>query len=77
MGRPLKWLEEFLFLGGVGWFVGFLRKHYPHWKDRGASTPFAFLDLVVAREEWDRRQLSQLLGLSEQEAMELLTSMGF
>jgi hypothetical protein len=35
------------------------------------------LDLVVARDEWSRRQLGQLLGLTEQEATELLTSMGF
>jgi hypothetical protein len=73
----LKWLEGFAFLGGVKWFVGFIRQHYPRWRDRGASTPFAFLDLVVARDEWDQRQLSQLLGLSEQAATELLRSMGF
>jgi uncharacterized membrane protein YhaH (DUF805 family) len=73
----LQWLEEFAFLGGVAWFVHFVRSHFQRWKDRGASTPFAFLDLVVARDQWDRQQLSQLLGLSEQEARELLMSLGF
>ncbi len=73
----LQWLIEFAFLFGVGEFVAFIRRKYEHWRNRGAATPFAFLDIVVAREEWDRQQLSQLLGLTEQEASELLTSMGF
>jgi hypothetical protein len=72
-----KWLLEFAFLGGVGQFVAFLRRKYKRWQDRGATSPYAFLDIVVARDEWDRRDLSQLLGLNEQEATDLLTSMGF
>lgn len=73
----LQWLEEFVFLGGVAWFVAFVRRHLPRWRSRGSSTPFAFLDLVVAREKWDRGQLAQLLGVSEKEAHELLESFGF
>jgi hypothetical protein len=64
-------------VSGVALLVAFIRRRYEQWKGRGAVTPFAFLDLVVARDEWKQEHLARLLGVSDQEASDLLTSMGF
>jgi len=73
----LTWLLEFAFIAGVQQFMAVMRRRYRQWRDRGARSPYAFLDLVVARDEWNRNDLSTLLGLDEQEAIELLSSLGF
>lgn len=46
------------------WFR--FRRGSKRWQERGARSPYAFLDIVVARDEWDRRDLAQLLGLSKE-----------
>jgi hypothetical protein len=74
------WLAFFDWLGaivGTAQFLAFLKATYKRWQDRGARTPYAFLDLVLARDEWSRRDLRQLLGLNDTEASELLHSLGF
>jgi hypothetical protein len=73
----IKWLLELAAVGGVKVLVGALRKFYKRWEDRGATTPYAFLDVVLAREEWFGPDLARLLGLNKQEVTDLLTSMGF
>ena len=74
----MSWLAD---VGGVvslaAMLLAVVRKGWEHWKDRGAVTPFAFLDLVPAREQWEERHLSQLLGLSAEETSDLLTSLGY
>jgi hypothetical protein len=73
----IRWLEEAAVVGMAAWLTSFIRTHFARWRDRGASTPYAFLDIVLAREAWDRADLSQVLGISEREAVDLLTSLGF
>lgn len=74
----ISWLAD---IGGVmslaALLVAVVRKRWQHWKDRGAITPFAFLDLVPARERWDERGLRQLLHLSAEQASDLLMSFGY
>lgn len=74
----MSWLAD---LGGVlslaAMLLAVVRKAWEHWKSRGAVTPFAFLDLIPAREEWDEHQLSRLLRLSAEETSDLLTSFGY
>jgi len=74
----ISWLAD---IGGVlslgRMLLAVVRKMWEHWKDRGAVTPFAFLDLIPARKQWDEQHLRRLLGLSAEEASDLLTSLGY
>lgn len=80
---PPGWHEFMSWLADVGaaslaaMLLAVVRMAWEHWKDRGAITPFAFLDLVPAREQWDERHLSTLLGLSAKATSDLLTSLGY
>jgi len=81
---PPGWHDLMSWLADVGGVISLalmllavVRKGWEYWKDRGAVTPFAFLDLVPAREQWDERHLSQLLELSTEETSDLLTSLGY
>lgn len=74
------WLDFFEWLaaiGGTAQLVAFLKDRHKRWQARGARTPYAFLDIVLTRDEWNRRDVSQLLGLSGPEASDLLESFGF
>jgi hypothetical protein len=81
---PPGWQEFFSWLadlGGVlslaGMLLAVVRRVWNHWKERGAVTPFAFLDLVLSRDRWDEQHLSRLLSLSDKETADLLTSLGY
>jgi hypothetical protein len=79
-GIPPDWTDFFNWLGAIGGAVGLfdlLKSLYTRWQERGARSPYAFLDVVLSREEWNRRDLSQLLGLSAKEATDLLDSFGY
>jgi hypothetical protein len=79
-GIPPDWSDFFNWLGAVGGVVGLfdlLKSLYTRWQDRGARSPYAFLDIVLSRKQWNRRELRQLLGLSEEEASDLLDSFGY
>jgi hypothetical protein len=69
-----EWLAA---LGTAAQFLAFLRNRYRRWQSRGARTPYALLDLVLARDEWLRGDVGRLLGLNDTEASELLESLGF
>jgi hypothetical protein len=72
-----EWLAQAA-VGGAGTvLVGLLRKHYRRWRERGATTAYAYLDIVLARSEWRRDELARLLGLSAEEGRDLLQSFGF
>jgi hypothetical protein len=74
----LSWIADSASLTGtVVAFIALMRRRLQHWKGRGASTPYAFLDVVVGREEWNRDDLCQLLRLNQDEATDLLASLGF
>jgi hypothetical protein len=74
----LQWISQFASaIGGVIGFVALVRKGLDHLRNRGAATPYAYLDIVVGREEWNRDQLRQLLRLDEKEVVELLETLGF
>jgi hypothetical protein len=85
MGEALPgWIELFHWLENnaagsvlVAGFVALVKRGYGRWRDRGAYTPFAFLDLLTARTEWSQRELEALLGLSPDDARELLKCFGF
>jgi hypothetical protein len=70
----LTWVEA---IGGLAQLAVFLRAQYKKWESRGSRTPYAFLDLVTARDEWEGRDVQQFLNLNEQEARELLQLFGF
>jgi hypothetical protein len=81
---PPGWLDFIDWLSAIGsavsgaaLLIAFIRRRFERWKSRGAVTPFAFLDLVVARDEWNQEHLAKLLGISLAEAADLLTAMGF
>lgn len=72
----LNWLSAIgSGVSGIALLTAFIRRRYEQWKGRGAVTPFAFLDLIVARDEWKQEHLARLLGVTDQEASDLLTSM--
>lgn len=73
----IQWLQEGAVVGMAAWLISFFRRHFSRWEERGATTPVAFIDIVVARKEWDRAQLSQLLGIQEEEAATFLTELGY
>lgn len=74
----IEWLASLgSAVSGVAMLVALLRKRVERWKARGAVTPFAFLDLVPAREKWNEDHLAQLLGIDGDEATDLLTSFGY
>jgi hypothetical protein len=74
----LSWLSD---VGGTlalaGMLIDIVRNRWERWKSRGAVTPFAFLDLVPSRARWDEGHLAQLLGISKDEAVDLLRSFGY
>jgi hypothetical protein len=78
---PPGWLDLIDWLTTLGpiavLLIAFVRRRFEKWKNRGAVTPFAFLDLVVARDEWKQEHLARLLGITDQETSDLLGSMGF
>ena len=86
-GIPSGWEELFAWLNAIGgvasiatavvMFTSVLRARYRQWQKRGARTPYAFLDIVLARREWRPDELRQPLGLSEAEATDLLESLGY
>ncbi len=73
----LAWLMEGVVVGVAAKFITVVRGRFLRWRDRGARTPYAFLDVVLAREEWSGQELGQLLGLNEAEVDDLLGSLGF
>ena len=70
----LNWLAAIV---SAGQFVAWLRSKYRNYVERGARTPYAFLDLVTSRDEWRRQDLQRLLDLTYQQAIDLLESMGY
>jgi hypothetical protein len=75
-----NWLNLFEWLaaiGGSAQLLSWLKAHYTKWEVRGARTPFAFLDLVLTRQEWVWKDLAQLLDLSEDETLDLLEIFGY
>jgi hypothetical protein len=43
----------------------------------GATVPTDFLDLVVPRDEWSRPDLARLLGLPDDDAVGMLSALGY
>lgn len=75
-----NWLDLFEWLGAIGGtakFLAWLKARYSKWEARGARSPFAFLDMVLIRDEWAWKDLARLLGLSESEAIDLLEMFGY
>lgn len=58
-------------------FSSILRRHSPRWQKRGAKSPYGFLDVVLARDRWNRSEVARLLQIKDQEAHDLLESLGF
>jgi hypothetical protein len=74
----LRWLEEAAFVGAAVWFADFIRRHLARWESRGATVPNAFLDIfVVSRPQWDRAELARSLGISDEEAAKMLSTLGY
>jgi hypothetical protein len=81
---PPGWHEFMSWLADVGGVVSLatvlltvVRKAWTHWKDRGAVSPFGFLDVVTVRDQWDERHLARLLRLSSEQTADLLTSLSY
>jgi hypothetical protein len=70
----LNWLAA---IAAAGQVLGWLRSKYRHYMERWARTPYAFLGLVTTRDAWRRQALQELLALTDQEAIDLLESMGY
>ena len=63
---------------GVDVLIRLFRRHLGRWRDkRGATTPFAFLDVVLVRDAWRVDELAQLLQIEPEEASDLLISLGY
>lgn len=73
----IGWLAEAAVGATASVLVALLRKHYRRWRDRGATTPYAYLDIVLARDSWNKGEFARFFGLSGKETTDLLTSLGF
>jgi hypothetical protein len=72
-----EFIHDLIQTGVAAAAVAVIRGAYKRWQDRGARSPYGFIDLVFAREEWSRTDLAQLLGLNEPETTDLLEAFGF
>jgi hypothetical protein len=54
-----------------------LKQLVPRWQRRGARTPYAFIDVVPVRSQWRLEELAQLLSVDQEEARDLLETLGF
>lgn len=54
-----------------------LQRHYKQWRGEGARTPSSLFEVILGREEWSATDLARLLGVSKDEAEDLLEPLGF
>jgi hypothetical protein len=73
----LDWVWGFAAGGVFSAGIAVLKKRYKHWQARGATNPISFLDVVPMRKAWKKSDVSELLGLSEEEAVDVLISFGY
>lgn len=54
-----------------------VQRKYKQWRSEGARTPSSLFEVLLGREEWEAAQLIRMLGLTSEEAEDLLEALGF
>lgn len=81
----LQWLDFVESHGGGAVLVwegaktlkGLLQRKYKQWRGEGARTPSSLFEVILGRDEWEAAKLMRMLGLTSDEAEDLLEALGF